>query len=153
MIFYFMSQQEESRTKITGQVNLKENEEEYGYKKPYEGKSCIWYVEDTKPHDDVDITTIKDWSNIQIPYYSWNGCGCVYFFKPASDIPGCPYVDIGMYSTDDCRMWFDTLKYESYEGNEYDIEVFAAIISSPEMQAVRTQIVKMQNNNNICDLL
>jgi len=105
---------------------------------PYNGLSCIANQRGDITRD-VDITTIKDWTNIYIPYYSWNGDGIYYLFKIHPD-----HVDV-----DDITVWFpaendNSVRYELIANDymeDYNALVIAEIILNPEIQAIRQAVI------------
>lgn len=84
-------------------------------------------------HENIMVKDVQDWTKVVIPFYSWLGCGGVFFFKV--------YKDFVLFSNCGCfpefRMWYDgTYEYNS-SVSHYSMEYVKKIINGPEIQTIR----------------
>jgi hypothetical protein len=96
-------------------------------------------------HNDIDTETIKDWSKVVVPFYSWHGCGGVYLLKIFPNYVLCS--DCG--SKPFAKVFFDSTTHEMNNKNdEYDVSEIYNILQGAEMQTIRKLYISSLINVN-----
>lgn len=103
----------------------------------YGGTSTVYIGKEEKT---VNIYKIDNWSDVVVPYYSWNGCGGVYMFHVTPD-----YIDIGYFTGYIGRLTLsENRKHFNFETQNDkvgdDLEQFSRIVMGDEMIAIRRRV-------------